>query len=359
MYMVEIPLTLTHQPSGQGSNSQSLSHDSTVGYSSPPIIEHEISYQHLRSVRPITHQFAKADELILGVKYLPHTSKKPNATPTGVVVLFVEEEVLAILEGLEEFIEDSEEAPIFFEDTEGTLVVLGSNAYIEGRGEGSRGSEGRDEPTDSDPEPLDSEGEEEDEEDKEMANLNLEWMTQGPLALPAVLHKITKQGERMNIKFKPDNAVKAEDHLDNFYLQLQTLEVCYDDVACRLFPCTLDNCASAWYHNHPPNSIQNWGSFKCMFLENFVDDKTPAMLLKELRSLRMEGKEKVKDFNQRFMHILNKFGADTKPHDFVTIDYYMYALPTTIVYSVKRATKRLLLLRKTCMSLESSRMTNQ
>jgi len=100
--------------------------------------------------------------------------------------------------------------------------------------------------------------------------------------------------------------VKVEYHLDNFYLQLQTLEVCYDDVACRLFPCTLDGHAAAWYHSLPPNPIQNWGSFKCMFLETFDDDKTPTMLLKELGSLKMDGREKVKYFNQRFTGILKK-----------------------------------------------------
>jgi len=88
--------------------------------------------------------------------------------------------------------------------------------------------------------------------------------------------------EKMNIKFNPNIIMKAEDYLDKFYLQLQTLEVWHDDVACILFPCTLDGHADAWYHNLPPNSIQNWGAFKCMFLENFVDEKSPAMLLKEL-----------------------------------------------------------------------------
>jgi len=72
-----------------------------------------------------------------------------------------------------------------------------------------------------------------------------------------------------------------------------------------------------------------------MFLEKCVDDKTPAMLLKELGSLKMEGKEKVKDFNPRFTHILNKFAADTKRHDSITIDYYTSALPTTIVQFIK------------------------
>jgi len=34
-----------------------------------------------------------------------------------------------------------------------------------------------------------------------------------------------------------------------------------------------------------------------LFLENFVDGKTLAMLLKELGNLKVGGKEKVKDFN--------------------------------------------------------------
>ena len=124
--------------------------------------------------------------------------------------------------------------------------------------------------------------------------------------------------------------MKAEDHLDNFYLELQTLEAQYDDVACRFFPCILDGHAVAWYHNLPSKSIQNCGAFKCMFLENFAGDKTPTMLLKELGSLKVEGKEKVKYFNQRFTCIFNKFVVDTKPHDSIIVDYYTSALPTSI-----------------------------
>jgi len=71
-------------------------------------------------------------------------------------------------------------------------VISGLNFSIGGRGEGSGGGGGRDELTNSDLEPSDSEPEEEDEEDDEMADPNLEWMTQGPLALPDVLHKMLK-----------------------------------------------------------------------------------------------------------------------------------------------------------------------
>lgn len=67
-----------------------------------------------------------------------------------------------------------------------------------------------------------------------------------------------------------------------------------------------------------------------MFLENFTDDKTPTMLLKEFGILKMEGNGKAKDFSQRFTHILNKFAIDTKPHDSIIVDYYTSTLLTSI-----------------------------
>ena len=76
-----------------------------------------------------------------------------------------------------------------------------------------------------------------------------------------------------------------------------------------------------------------------MFLEKFVDDKTHAMLLRELGNLKMEHKEKVKDFNQRFNRILNRFPTEMKPHDSITINYYTSASTISIVQFVKRTAK--------------------
>jgi len=80
-----------------------------------------------------------------------------------------------------------------------------------------------------------------------------------------------------------------------------------------------------------------------MFFKKIVDDKTMTMLLKGLGNLKMEEKEKVKDFNKRFLCILNKFAADMKPHDSITVDYYTYTLPTSIAQFIKRAMKPMLL----------------
>ena len=47
-------------------------------------------------------------------------------------------------------------------------------------------------------------------------------MTQGPLALPGVLHKMPKNSEKLLTKYDLDKIGKDEDHPDNFYLHMQT-----------------------------------------------------------------------------------------------------------------------------------------
>lgn len=160
--MVEYPLTLIHQPSGQGSNSHSLSPtcDFAVSYSSPPSVEHKILYHQLHSVYPITRQFVKAVGLIPDIHHLTYVSRKSKATPTGVVVSLVEEAALATFQGLAEAIEDGEEPLVFRQCEHDTLVILGSNSSIGGEREGSRGGGGEEKPMDSELKPSDSEREE-------------------------------------------------------------------------------------------------------------------------------------------------------------------------------------------------------
>lgn len=107
-----------------------------------------------------------------------------------------------------------------------------------------------------------------------MVDSNMDWMNQCPLVLLCVLHKMLRYAENILTKYDPDKKLKAKDHLDKFYLHLRTLEVCYDDVTCILFPCTLDGREVVWYHSLPPNSIQNWRGFKKIFIEKFVEDKS-------------------------------------------------------------------------------------
>ena len=79
------------------------------------------------------------------------------------------------------------------------------------------------------------------------------------------------------------------------------LGVADEDVVCRLLPFTLIGVASSWYFSLRIGSITSWGAFQQAFLDKFGDDKTPAALVLELSRLKMESKEKVKDFNIRFI----------------------------------------------------------
>lgn len=58
----------------------------------------------------------------------------------------------------------------------------------------------------------------------------------------------------------------------------------------------------------------------------------------------MGEKEKVKDFNQNFNRILNKFPLEMKLHDSNTIGYYITFLPTNISSFVKRDANKTLAL---------------
>lgn len=53
-----------------------------------------------------------------------------------------------------------------------------------------------------------------------------------------------------------------------------------------------------------------------------MDDKSLAMLVKGLGNIKLGDKENVKDFNQIFTHILNKFPTNVQPHDSITKDYF-------------------------------------
>jgi len=62
----------------------------------------------------------------------------------------------------------------------------------------------------------------------------------------------------------------------------------------------------------------------------------------ELFAATMTPKERVKNFNQRFMTILNKFHPAAKPTQELQIEVYANTLPTSISMFVKRVAKQTL-----------------
>ena len=58
------------------------------------------------------------------------------------------------------------------------------------------------------------------------------------------------------------------------------------------------------------------------------------MLVLDLSRIKMDSKEKVKDFNQRFLSLNNKIPIKSRPMDGVVIEFYTSFLPQTMAMFV-------------------------
>jgi hypothetical protein len=113
----------------------------------------------------------------------------------------------------------------------------------------------------------------------------------------------------------------------------------HEDTICRIFPYTFENLASTWYFNIPIGSITSWTKFPKDFLNKFAEETTTRDLMSELFSTTTSSKEKVKEFNQRFTTILNKFQPEAKHTQELQIEVYANAFLASISMFVKRTTK--------------------
>jgi hypothetical protein len=78
-------------------------------------------------------------------------------------------------------------------------------------------------------------------------------------------------------------------------------------------------------------------------LEKFGDGKPPKVLVMDLSSLKMNPKEKVKYFNQRFLTLKNRIPTDSMLSESLVIAYYTKSLHQSIAIWVKHYKKATLL----------------
>jgi ribonuclease HI len=165
------------------------------------------------------------------------------------------------------------------------------------------------------------------------------WLDQDVVAVPGPQHPLPKHPEKWLTKFDPDSKRTAEDHIMKFMLDIRLRNVEHEDVVCRLFPYTFEGNASTWYFSQQPRTITSWEKFESIFLEKFGDGKPPEVLVMDLSNLKMNAKEKVKDFNQRFLTLKNRIPTDSMPAESLVIAYYTKALHQSIAIWVKRSKK--------------------
>ena len=135
---------------------------------------------------------------------------------------------------------------------------------------------------------------------------NPQWLTINPIAISGTQNDLPKNPEKLMPKFDPNDDILPKTHLGKFMLAMNIMNVQHEDVACRFFYLTLQGKASSWFFNLPSRSITSWQQFENAFIMQFGDDKTSGTLLLELARLKINENEKVKDFNQRFITLLNK-----------------------------------------------------
>ena len=163
------------------------------------------------------------------------------------------------------------------------------------------------------------------------------WLTIDSISIPGPTHPLPKKPQKFLPKYDPDDDISPEHHIKQFMDALKLMNVEHEDVVCRLFPHTLQGKATKWFFNLAPGSITSWDKFEEAFMAEFSVEETPGILSLDLLGIRMNENEKVKDFNERFMSLLN--GIPIKPAETVQIEHYVSALPPNIAMFVKTQRK--------------------
>lgn len=65
-------------------------------------------------------------------------------------------------------------------------------------------------------------------------------------------------------------------------------------------------------------------------MTKFGDDHSTTSLIIDLSNLKMNSREKIKDFNSRFNKLLNKILVNSRPGVDVQIEWYISTLPSDI-----------------------------
>jgi hypothetical protein len=148
----------------------------------------------------------------------------------------------------------------------------------------------------------------------------------GPLdiaAIPRQPHALpTTNYVKKLPKFQGNNAVNAQEHIDQFLKVCDDEGVEHEDVAMKMFVSTLEGEARSWYKSLQNNSISGLNPFFEKFLERWGDKHDTSFLLRNFTDLNKKENEIVLEFNTRFAKAYHKIPATLKPNvEFALISY--------------------------------------
>lgn len=120
--------------------------------------------------------------------------------------------------------------------------------------------------------------------------------------------------------FDLDSKQSTDEHINAFMLAIRKNNMHHEYIFCRLFLYTFEGKATTSYFSQPIKVSR----LETAFLENFGDNKTLEVLVMKLSNMNMESKERINDFNVRFLALKNKI-----PNDLILAKHLV------IVYCVK------------------------
>jgi hypothetical protein len=142
---------------------------------------------------------------------------------------------------------------------------------------------------------------------------NQPFLVKDALAIPRQVHNLPRHQEKLLPEFDPETSGLPKDHIKKFILAIRLMNFQHEDAVCRIFPYTFYNSTSTWYFNLLVGSITSWRKFQKDFLDKFAKETGTGALMSKLFATTMSSKYKVKDFNQHFTTILQKFQPEAKP----------------------------------------------
>ena len=84
------------------------------------------------------------------------------------------------------------------------------------------------------------------------------WLTIHSLSIPGPQNPLTKHPEKFLPKFDLDKDILPKDHIKQFMLTLNIINVQHEDVVCKLFNFTFQGKVSSWFFILAPRSITSW-----------------------------------------------------------------------------------------------------
>ena len=115
------------------------------------------------------------------------------------------------------------------------------------------------------------------------------------------------------------------------------MNVEHEHVVCRLLSYTFVGKASTWFFSLVARLISSWKQFEIAFMTQFGDDKTTGILFLELSRIKINKREKIEDFNQIFITLLNRIPDN--PAKYFQIEFYTTSFPSLVSMFVKSKEK--------------------